>query len=383
MTLAGHSLRVAADEVADPDVVRLSVVIPHYNHGELLPRAIASVLEQGFEGCEIVVVDDGSDPACQLLLDHLEKGQPAVRVIRHGENRGAPAALNTGLSAARGPLVSFLGADDLVLAGLYETMADALDRHPRAAFACGEIAIAGDDGTVRGIRPMTAPALRARYLSPALIRRRIRKTDNWICNTATVYRTEILRQEGGFDESLGAFCDGFAVRLLAFERGFVFVPGLYGVWRVAPDTLSATSILGLKESGRLAELARERLAASQIGRIAPDYPDTYWRRLRFSAARMQFVWKGRDADPESVRETAGLAMGDRRVLAGIKRSVGFGAAGRMLALGWLAMRLRPFALAELLVHMARNQVLLRRNTKRIRDSISRVEMLGRRLTIEK
>ena len=207
----------------------LTVVIPHFNQSTVLPRAVASVLGSGQTDIEIIIVDDGSADASKPILAALEHAHRSIRVIRHAENEGAPAALNTGLAEARGRYISFLGADDFVLPTLYSTMISRLEQNPAPALACGHIAIVDINGRMRGIRPFVAPAFSEQYLSPETVRNLIVNSDNWICNTSAIYRTESIRNAGGYDGSLGPFCDGFVSRVLAFTHGFIFVPGVHGV----------------------------------------------------------------------------------------------------------------------------------------------------------
>ena len=178
----------------------------------------------------------------------------------------------------------------------------------------------------------------------------------------------------GYDPSLGSFCDGFLSRVLAFEHGFIFVPGVRAAWRVAADTLSASTVLDQLEIARLVALARERLATSIVSRRAPGYPDLFARRLRFSAARMQFVWNGRSTDPTAAAMIAGGTDNDRKVLSTIHRSLGFGAAGRMLALAWLFARLRPIAPLSLILHAVRNRLLLARSRRSIQSWLRKLEI---------
>jgi hypothetical protein len=363
--------------------VKLTVVIPHFNQGHVLPRAVASVIAQEMSDAEIIIVDDGSTDGSENVLLALERGDPSVRVIRSAENKGAPTALNTGLAAARGRYVSFLGADDCVLPGFGRAMIAALERYSDAALACGEVAIISKESAVNGIRPTTVPAIKETYLTPAMVRRRIARTDNWICNTVAVHRIEMIRAASGFDPTLGSFCDGFLCRTLAFTHGFVFVPGVYGVWQVASDTLSASSVLDPHESARLVAVAEERLRNSVIGHQAPEYPGRFARRLRFGAARMHFVWRGSDAAPAKVTEAADGNERDLRLLSAIKRSIGFGKLGRALALGWLAVRLRPFAPASLAMHLMRNRWVLRRNRSRIQEQLRYLDELGVKLTADR
>lgn len=96
------------DDVATgaPDV---SVVIPVYEQPELLAEALDSVAEQTYDDLEVVVVDDASSCDYDAVLARTDLD---VRLLVHDENRGAGAARNTGIEAARGTYVAFLDADD-------------------------------------------------------------------------------------------------------------------------------------------------------------------------------------------------------------------------------------------------------------------------------
>jgi glycosyltransferase involved in cell wall biosynthesis len=370
---------MASDHIAgDPDLLLrpeklLTVVIPHFNQKEFLPRAVASVLYSETSEIEIIIVDDGSTDNSEPVLGGLEALSPRITVIRGKTNQGAPAALNIGLAAARSRYVTFLGADDFVLPDLYMPLVRALDDKRRAALACSQLAIVGSDGTVRGIRPLTPPSFRTEYLDPQTLCRRIKRTDHWICSTTAVFRTDLLRAVGGFDVTLGVFCDIIVERILAFQHGFVYVPGIRAVFRVAATTLSGSTLLNQTENVRQLAVARERLATSIVGRLAPSYPELFARRLRFSAARLQFVWNGRNADPSAVIGLAGGTDMDIKALTTIRRTVGFGMFGRTIALAWIAARLRPFSPLCLIVHTLRNWFILRLNRRRVSDWLHRMD----------
>ena len=360
--------------------VAVSVVIPHYNHSHILPRAVASVLAERMTGVEIIIVDDGSTEACEGVLAALEAADPSVRVIRCQKNQGAPAALNVGLAEARGEFVNFLGADDLLIPGFLRAMADALRAHPDAALACGDIVIVSTDSRVLGVRPFTAPSWHAEYLSPAMVRRRIMGTDNWICNTATLHRTEIIRAHGGFDSALGSFCDGILCRLLVFGHGFVYVPGISGIWQVAANTLSASSVLNSEKLEHLLGLARRKLAGSVVGATAPEYVELYERRLRMSAVRMRLLWKGKSASAADIIQVAKGDALDARVVGWIDRTIGLSRIGSMLVMSWFTVRRRPFNPLTLAVHAARNRMLLRKNAAAVGRQLLELNAAGTALS---
>lgn len=95
---------------------RLSIIIPSFNRIMETRRAIASACASAPDNAEILLVDDGSStPFVDVSND------PRVRLLRHSENRGAAAARNTGLEAARGEWAAFLDSDDVWLEGSFAT----------------------------------------------------------------------------------------------------------------------------------------------------------------------------------------------------------------------------------------------------------------------
>jgi glycosyltransferase involved in cell wall biosynthesis len=88
--------------------LKLSVVIPTYNHGQYLKRAIDSVLNQTYKDLEIIVVNDGSTDNTKDIV-HSYGDQ--IKYI-YQQNQGLASARNTGINASRGEFLAFLDADD-------------------------------------------------------------------------------------------------------------------------------------------------------------------------------------------------------------------------------------------------------------------------------
>ncbi len=94
----------------------LSIVLPAYNEQDNIERAVrsaASAAKALVEDWEVVVVDDGSRDLTGERLSRLQADlEPALRVVRHPENRGYGAALRSGFLAARGKLVFYTDSDN-------------------------------------------------------------------------------------------------------------------------------------------------------------------------------------------------------------------------------------------------------------------------------
>jgi glycosyltransferase involved in cell wall biosynthesis len=102
--------------------LEISVVIPTYNRGHLIRRAVESALRQTRPAFEVIVVDDGSTDATQ---EQMESFGSAVRYVRQ-TNAGASRARNRGVEEAKTEWIAFLDSDDLWLDTHLERMARAI-----------------------------------------------------------------------------------------------------------------------------------------------------------------------------------------------------------------------------------------------------------------
>ena len=103
----------------------VSVIVPVYNKRAYLQRSVDSILAQDLPQMEVLLIDDASTDGSYELCKERYGSRPEVRILRQPQNRGAGAARNLGLRAARGRYVAFVDADDIIQPGylrrLYET----------------------------------------------------------------------------------------------------------------------------------------------------------------------------------------------------------------------------------------------------------------------
>jgi len=107
-------------------MLKVSVIIPTYNHAKYVGRAIDSVLAQTYKNYEIIVIDDGStDNTKEVLKEFIAKIEYVYQ-----ENRGLSAARNTGIKRSRGEYLVFLDADDYLPSEKLAVQVELLDKHP-------------------------------------------------------------------------------------------------------------------------------------------------------------------------------------------------------------------------------------------------------------
>lgn len=94
----------------NPDRPFLSIIVNCYNYENFVGEAIDSAIAASDEGCEIIVVDDGSTDGSLDII----RGYDGIKVVAK-ENGGQASALNAGFDVSHGHYVHFLDADDLLV----------------------------------------------------------------------------------------------------------------------------------------------------------------------------------------------------------------------------------------------------------------------------
>ena len=125
------------------DLAKVSVVIPCFNCGATIRRAISSVVADSFPNREIIAVNDGSEDDTADQLTALASQYRGIVNVIHQDNRGANTARNRGLDEATGDYIQFLDADDFLCD-------DKLDRSVRVMNADDNVMCVYTDGKGHG-----------------------------------------------------------------------------------------------------------------------------------------------------------------------------------------------------------------------------------------
>jgi glycosyltransferase involved in cell wall biosynthesis len=329
---------ISEPAVMGGDTVRLSIVIPNYNHGSMIGEAIAAFATQSVPPDEIIVVDDGSTDDSLAILAELSQRYPALRVLPMETNQGTVAAMNHGLRAARGSYVNFGAADDVTHPGLFAAAMNWLQRYPSAAYACTEgLVVEQADGRTIGQRPPILPCFVEKYFSPAEVAELLRGMDNLVLTGTAVIRRRLLLEAGAFDPRLRSFADGLVLRQLALRYGFCFIPRIGLTWQMSSSGFSRSEASRIEQSLGVMQMAVSRMDAS--GDFPPWYPRVFERRWRFGIGRVAIA-------AEPMDTSALLRLSRNRFFAGTFRLADrLGArAGRYLSLACLTFQGRPMSL---------------------------------------
>jgi glycosyltransferase involved in cell wall biosynthesis len=238
----------------------VSVVIAAFRQPGLLERALASVAAQQPGGTEVIVVDDASGDGTAGVAERM-----GARVIRHSRNLGSTAARNTGIAAAAQPWLALLDQDDEWLPGHLGHLWDLRRGHVLVAASALRHSAGARRDVLHG--PLTHEPVVLR--SPA----RLVYPGNCIPLSATLLRTEVVREAGGFVHGHGVADLDLWIRLL--ERGTAVVsPRVTVLYRVHAAQVS--------QDHRMMQEAHLSVAASYAGR--PWWTPDLVERWRATAA---------------------------------------------------------------------------------------------------
>jgi len=175
----------------------VSVVIPAYNVAPFIRETLDSVFAQTFTNYEVIVVNDGS-PDTEEFERAIELYRERIRYCAQ-ENRGASAARNAGLRAARGEWIAFLDADDLWLPAYLDEQLRFISEH-NCDLVCADAMIFGDSAdagqTYMDAVMASAPATgEVTFLD-------LVSSNRSLMTSGVVARRDLILEVGLFDEAL-------------------------------------------------------------------------------------------------------------------------------------------------------------------------------------
>ncbi|MDO5628712.1 MAG: glycosyltransferase family 2 protein [Mobilicoccus sp.] len=211
-------------------MTQVSVLMPVLNEEAGVAGAIASALAQSDHGVdvEVLVMNGPSVDATATIVAGLAAGDPRVRLLDNPVGT-IPAALNIGLAAARGEFVARID-------GHASVSSDYIARGVEHLRRDGGLAAVG------GIRHGVASTSSGRAVALALsspfgVGNSINHFGAEFCETDHasfgVYRTQVARDVGGWDEGLLVNEDvDFDHRILAAGHRIAFDPQMHIYWHV-------------------------------------------------------------------------------------------------------------------------------------------------------
>lgn len=211
---------------------KTSVIIPTYNRGYCLEKAILSVLQQTYPVHEVIIVDDHSTDNTASIVSAIN--DPRVKYHYLPQNRGAGGARNFGVSMASGEFIAFHDSDDEWLPEKLEHQINYYIEHQiYGLIYCSYESTLPND--YRYTFPMldSSTTLEGHIFSNLLIK-------NTIGTPTILVRKDIFEQVGGFDESMSALEDWEFALKIARKYPIGFLPEVQVIVTPSPNSLESS-----------------------------------------------------------------------------------------------------------------------------------------------
>lgn len=285
--------------------IRASVIVPAYNAEPFVRRAIASVLTQTEQYCEVLVVDDASSDATAAVVGRIAAQDARVRLFRNTINMGPAASRNRGIAQARGDWIVLLDADDELMPHRIETLI-ALGEQHGADLVADNLLLCQEDGS-----GPAAPMIPARTLPAGKFLSLAEFVDGNVGNRRTprvsfgflqpIIRRNFLQAHSLRYDERNRFGEDFLFYIACLLKG--------ARWWVTPEAMYRYTVRpgSLTDMQSAADLLRIRSMEEKLLRddrsVAPG-SDLAWALRRHKAVIDRFYYYRAFTDALKAREAA-------------------------------------------------------------------------------
>jgi GT2 family glycosyltransferase len=208
----------------------ISVLLPIYNADlKFLEKAIASVRRQIYDSWELCIADDAStDLRVRSFLEEIERSDQRIKLLFRAENGHISACSNSALTLASGEWCALLDQDDALAENALAEVANAVARQARIGI------VYSDEDFLDSLGERSNPFFKPDW-NPELF-----LGQNYL-NHLGVYRTDLLREIGGFREGFEGSQDyDLALRCVARLRPdqILHIPRILYHWRMVAGSLA-------------------------------------------------------------------------------------------------------------------------------------------------
>lgn len=205
--------------------MQCTVVVLNWNGREHLRNCLDSLRRQTFRDFLVLLADNGSTDGSP---EWARREFPEIELLSLGSNLGFAAGNNRAIDRCATPWVALLNNDTEAEAAWLGSLMEAAARNPDASFFASQIRLFDRrdilDSAGDGL-PTAGAAFKIGHLQPASRFGRARHVFG-ACAAAALYRTEMLRRLGGFDEDFFCIYEDADLNLRAQLAGYkcLYVP---------------------------------------------------------------------------------------------------------------------------------------------------------------
>lgn len=235
----------------------VSLVTPSYNQAQFLEQTIRSVLAQDYPAIEYLVIDGGSEDGSVEIINSYAQN---LDFWVSEPDRGQAEAINKGLRRARGEILGWLNADDILLPGTVRLAVETFHHNPQAEVFYGHLERIDSDG--RRVPTPTLPKDRITFTKETAI------GECLVNQPGSFWRRSAMERVGLLDESLHYGLDyDYWMRMALAGVVFQRVPDTVAYFRLSASskTVSQSSAMAREQLGILERTLQREYLPQELG----------------------------------------------------------------------------------------------------------------------
>ena len=214
--------------------MKLSVIIPNYNHGEFIEEQIDAIINQEYKCFELIIIDDKSTDNSVDIIKNIIKKNPDenITLIENDKNTGQNEIFNKGLDVSKGDYICFPSADDRMSEDLFQEAFYMFKKYPQAGLFSALGYQMNKEGRFQNLVSSPLISKDNIYLNSSDVKKYLSKYGFWIVGQTMIYKKEcFIDFDLRFNPQLEHYSDILVPIVIASKYGACFVPKTMASWR--------------------------------------------------------------------------------------------------------------------------------------------------------
>ncbi|MBS1737354.1 MAG: glycosyltransferase family 2 protein [Bacteroidetes bacterium] len=206
--------------------MKFSILTPTYNRGNLLERAILSVLNQSYSNFEMIIIDDASIDNTNIIVSRYLFDK-RIKYVKCSENAGVNKARNIGFEniSLDTDFVTFLDSDDEFLQDALEKMKNQISDKPN--IHCFRFGVQSINGSIVNNIEHCGKKANANYYIENLL-----NIGEWVC----VFSKKIIDEGFRYNDQIRGF-EMLAYIKLSFNYDMFFSNQIVRIYHTGHDSM--------------------------------------------------------------------------------------------------------------------------------------------------
>ncbi|MDP4266424.1 MAG: glycosyltransferase [Bacteroidota bacterium] len=178
---------------------KISIVTPNYNYAKYIGETIQSIIDQGYNNFEQIIIDDGStDNSIEVIQKFVDLYPDKIKLFTQ-TNKGQTPSINRGLKLTTGEIIGWINSDDTYCKNTFKLVAEKFEKNPKADIVFGDMNAVDLQGNF---------IYRRRHTSFNFLESCFAGFNNTLTSNAVFWTRKTMEATDYLDESLKCNMDG-------------------------------------------------------------------------------------------------------------------------------------------------------------------------------